>query len=286
MTDRQQPLEGMSAVITAGGGAIGSATARVLVRDGAHVLISGRTAEKLQGVVASLEQEAEEAGGSISWSTADGLDEAQIAALVERAGQRTGRVDMAVNVVGGGGGGSAPILRYKVEDLEAVLRQNIVSAYLLLKHAGGAMVRQGGGSFVAVSSMQATEPAPFLGAYCASKAGLEMLCKVAADELGEHNVRINMVRPGLTRTGAPGHPSGSPEAMEAYFEQQPLKRGGEPRNIAAAIRYFLGPESDWTTGTTLTVDGGNSLRRFPDLTFYWQDRMGEEMDKATRGDVS
>ena len=75
-----------------------------------------------------------------------------------------------------------------------------------------------------------------------------MLCKVAADELGEHRVRVNLVRPGLTRTGAPTHPSSDKEAMDAYYVQQPLQQAGEPRNIAAGIRYFLGPESDWTTG--------------------------------------
>src|ERR1019366_1068477 len=106
--------------------------------------------------------------------------------------------------------------------------------------------------------------------YCASKAGLEMLCKVAADELGEHHVRVNLVRPGLTRTGAAAHPSSNDAAMAAYYEQQPLHQPGMPINIANGIRYFLGPESDWTTGTTLTVDGGTSLRRFPDLAFYWE----------------
>jgi NAD(P)-dependent dehydrogenase (short-subunit alcohol dehydrogenase family) len=275
----------MTAIVTAGGGAIGSATAGLLARDGAHVLICGRTKEKLERVVESIQGDAAAAGGSIEFEVANGLEENDIRTLVERAGQRTGRVDMAANVVGGGGGSTSPILRYSVEGIEGTLRQNIISAYLLLKHAGGAMVRQGGGSFVAISSMQATEPAPFLGAYCAAKAGLEMLCKVAADELGEHNVRVNMVRPGLTRTGAASHPSSNQRAQEAYYEQQPLARPGDPRNIAHAVRYFLGPESEWTTGTTLTVDGGASLRRFPDLAFYWRERIGDEMDKAARGEV-
>src|SRR4051794_2989508 len=279
------PLQGMTAVVTAGGGAIGSATAAVLVRDGAHVVISGRTEEKLERVADALAADAKEAGGSISYHAADGLNEDQIRDLVAKATEISGRLHMAVNVVGGGGGSTAPILRYTVEMLEATLRQNIVSAYLLLKHAGGAMVRGGGGSFVAVSSMQATEPAPFLGAYCAAKAGLEMLCQVAADELGGQNVRVNLVLPGLTRTGNPQHPSANDQAMAAYYEQQPLQQTGKPENIANAIRYFLGPESEWTTGTALPVDGGNSLRRFPDLGFYWRDRIGDEMDKAQRGEV-
>jgi NAD(P)-dependent dehydrogenase (short-subunit alcohol dehydrogenase family) len=283
---RELALAGKSAVVTAGGGAIGSATAGVLVRDGAHVVIAGRTEEKLQRVVERLSPLAEESGGSIDYRVANGLDEGQIRALVDAGAERTGRLDIAVNVVGGGGGSTSPVLRYSVEMLEGTFRQNITSAYLLLKHACGHMVRSGqGGSFVAVSSMQATEPAPFLSAYCAAKAGLEMLCKTAADELGEHNVRINLVRPGLTRTGAPGHPSSDQAAQEAYYVEQPLRRPGDPQNIAEAIRYFAGPESEWTTGTTLTVDGGASLRRFPDLAFYWKDRIGEEMDKAAKGIV-
>src|SRR3954447_12109294 len=279
------PLQGMTAVVTAGGGAIGSATAAVLVRDGAHVVISGRTEEKLERVANSLAADAKEAGGSISYHAADGLNEDQIRELVAKATEITGRLQMAVNVVGGGGESTAPILRYTVEMLEGSLRQNIVSAYLLLKHAGGAMVRGGGGSFVAVSSMQATQTAPYLAAYCAAKAGLEMLCRVAADELGEHKVRVNMVRPGLTQTGVATHPSANEAAMAAYYEHQPLQQTGQPQNIGYAIRYLLGPESEWTTGMAFPVDGGTSLRRFPDLRFYWAERIAGEMEKADRGEV-
>src|SRR3954466_7636400 len=260
-TNAKLPLQGMSAVVTAGGGAIGSAPAGILVRDGAHVLISGRTQEKLERVCDSLQGDAKEAGGSISWQVANGLVEDEIRALVDTATKLTGKLDMAVNVVGGGGGSTAPILRYTVDMLEGTFRQNITSAYLLLKHAGGAMVRGGGGSFVAVSSMQATQPAPYLAAYCASKAGLEMLCKVAADELGEHKVRVNLVRPGLTETGVATHPSANEAAMAAYYEHQPLQQTGQPQNIGYAIRYLLGPESEWTTGVAFPVDGGTSLRR-------------------------
>ena len=109
-----KPLGGKSAIVTAGGGAIGSATTRLLVADGAHVLISGRTAAKLERVVDELSDVAKAAGGSIGYHAGSSLDEDVMRALVERAGQATGSVDIAVNVVGGGGGGTAPILRYSV----------------------------------------------------------------------------------------------------------------------------------------------------------------------------
>jgi NAD(P)-dependent dehydrogenase (short-subunit alcohol dehydrogenase family) len=274
----------MSAVITGGGGGIGSATASVLVDDGAHVLIAGRTESTLRQVALALEPAAKASGGSIRWAVCDALDEPQVQALVSSAAVPTGRVDMAVNVVGGGRG-ILPILRCSVEIVEGTLRQNITSAFLVIKHAGAAMVRDGGGSIVAVSSMQATQTAPLLASYCAAKAGLEMLCQVAADELGEHGVRINVVRPGLTRNGQPTHLSAIPEVLDAYFEQQPIRRAGESPDIAHAIRYLAGPESDWVTGVALTVDGGTSLRRFPDLAFHWRQRLSEEMDRAASGDI-
>jgi NAD(P)-dependent dehydrogenase (short-subunit alcohol dehydrogenase family) len=278
-------LLGRRAIVTAGGGAIGSATARALLADGADVLISGRTEAKLERVADALRDLASASGGSIEHQACDSLDEDGVRALVERAAQRTGRVDIAVNVVGGGGGGTSPVLRYTREMFMSTLEQNMLSAYLLLKHAGAAMVRQGGGSFVAVSSMQSHQTAPLLAAYCASKAGLEMLLKVAADELGGHGVRVNVVRPGLTRTGVASHPSSNADALAAYLEQQPIARPGEPDDIAQAIRYFAGPESSWTTGQALDVDGGCSLRRFPDLTEFWRPRFGDAMDDAARGIV-
>jgi NAD(P)-dependent dehydrogenase (short-subunit alcohol dehydrogenase family) len=80
-------------------------------------------------------------------------------------------------------------------------------------------------------------------AYCAAKAGLEMLVRCAAEELGEHRVRVNAVRPGLTRTDATTGMFADEDVVAAYMEQQPLDREGEADDIAGAIRYFCGPES-------------------------------------------
>ena len=117
--------------------------------------------------------------------------------------------------------------------------------------------------------MQDTEVAPNFAFYCASKAALEMMCKVAADELGGQGVRVNVVRPGLTQNSNESHLSYIPDVVAAYFQQQPIQRSGQSIDIAHAIRYLAGPESSWVTGTSIVVDGGNSLRRFPDLQFHW-----------------
>jgi len=269
--DQGQALRGMRALITGGGGAIGGAAAELLARDGAHVLVAGRTRSKLERVAARVREAVGSGAGSVDLMEMDALDEEAVIDMTKRAGGSEGRLDMAVAVVGGGAV-PRPVLAQSVASLEQTLMANIASTFLILKHAGTMMVAGGGGSIVAVSSMQATESAPMFGPYCAAKAGLEMLCRVAADELGGVGVRVNVVRPGLVRNGNPGHLSEDAEAVERYMAEQPIARPGEAMDIGHAIRYLAGPESSWVTGQSITVDGGTSLRRFPDLTEVWKHR--------------
>lgn len=268
------PLQGTTALLVGGAGGIGRASARLLLADGAHVTIASRSAERLAAEAERLAPAADAGGGSIRWTVCDSLDSDQVRAAVAFAAEPTGRLDAAVGIAGGGP--LAPVLRYDVGVLEATLRRNITSFYLVLQHAGTAMVRGGGGSVVAVSSMQAVQAAPMFAAYCAAKAGLEMLVRCAAEELGVHRVRVNAVRPGLTRTDATQGMFADPGVVEAYLAQQPLARPGEAEDVAGAIRYFCGPESAWTTGQCLAVDGGTMLRRFPDLAGWYRARLGDE----------
>jgi len=268
-------LRNVTALLVGGAGGIGRATARLLLADGAHVTIASRSAERLAAEADRLGPAAAESGGSIRWTVCDSLDAEQVAAAVALAAEPTGRLDAAVAIAGGGP--LAPVLRYDVATLEDTMRRNITSFYLVLRHAGQAMIRSGaGGSVVAVSSMQAAQPAPMFAAYCAAKAGLEMLVRCAAEELGGHRIRVNAVRPGLTRTDATTGMFADDEVMAAYLEQQPIARPGEAEDVAGAIRYFCGPESSWTTGQCLAIDGGTMLRRFPDLTPFYRKRLGEE----------
>jgi NAD(P)-dependent dehydrogenase (short-subunit alcohol dehydrogenase family) len=126
------------------------------------------------------------------------------------------------------------------------------------------MVRNGGGSFVAVSSTAAVFSARYLASYCAGKAAVDHLVRVAANELGRLNIRVNSVQPGMTRTGATAGAFENAAMMQQFRDNQALDRHGEADDQAQAIRYFAGPESAWVTGQCLTVDGGNTLHEFID----------------------
>lgn len=260
----RRPLAGMTALVTGGAGGIGRSTARLLVADGAHVMIASRSAGHLQETADDLAPLAAEAGGSIRWTTCDATDSPQVQAAVTLAAEPTGKLDMAVSVPGGGG--MAAVLDYEPEQFTDVVAFNVAAPFLMIKHAGQHMADAGGGSIVAVSSTAAIQSCRFLSAYCAGKAGVDALVRVAADELGALNVRVNAVRPGLTATDATDGLVHNDSVVAQYLEQQPLQRIGRPDDIAEAIRYLAGPESSFTTGQFITVDGGHTLRAFVDFS--------------------
>jgi len=251
-------LTGQRAVVVGGGSGIGLATARLLARDGASVTIVGRTEQKLIDAAAELTGE----GLTVSWCVCDALDGGSVRAAVEAASDDDGRLQIAVVVPGGGG--VMPVLLYEDDAFSAEVDQNVRPVFLFLKYAGRAMVRAGGGSFIAISSTAAVFSSKYLAGYAAGKAAVDQLVRVAADELGRLGVRVNSVQPGLTRTAATAGMFRSEAMTAAFLAQQPLARHGEPDDIAQAVRYFAGPESSWVTGQLLTVDGGHTLRAFID----------------------
>jgi NAD(P)-dependent dehydrogenase (short-subunit alcohol dehydrogenase family) len=250
------PLANCRALIVGGGSGIGLATAALLAADGASVTIAGRTEAKLAAAAAPLAA----AGHLVDWLVCDALDGDSVRRAVEHAAGDRG-LDVAVAVPGGGAIGSVLLI-----DDDAFSRQidaNIRPAFLTLKYAGLAM-RNRGGSIVAVSSTAAVLSSRYLAAYCAGKAAVDQLVRVAADELGQYGIRVNSVRPGLTRTDATDRVFTNEPMVEAFVAQQPLARSGEANDVAGAIRYLAGPESSWVTGQHLTVDGGHTLRAFVD----------------------
>jgi NAD(P)-dependent dehydrogenase (short-subunit alcohol dehydrogenase family) len=251
------PLEGLRALVVGGGSGIGLASARLLATDGARVTIAGRTVGKLADAAAGLTAE----GLPVHFAVCDALSGPSVADAVEQASE-DGCLDIAVVVPGGGS--IAPVLLFGDDEFSREVDLNVRPVYLTLKYAGQAMVRNGSGSFVAISSTAATFSARYLASYAAGKAAVDQLTRVAADELGAFGIRVNSVRPGLTRTPATQRAFEHPTMLDAFLAGQALAKPGEAVDVAHAVRYLAGPESCWVTGQHLGVDGGHTLRAFVD----------------------
>jgi NAD(P)-dependent dehydrogenase (short-subunit alcohol dehydrogenase family) len=268
-----QDLAGWSALVTGGGSGIGLACAQRLARDGASVTICGRSEERLAAGKAAIEEVA--AGAKVAAVPADVTDEAAVVAAVEAATALTGRLD---GVVASAGGSETigPVTHVDADGWRRTLDLNLTGTMLTIKAAGRVMARQGGGAMVAISSIAGVVSHRWFGAYGPAKAGIEMLCMVAADELGASGVRVNAVRPGLTRTDLVQFITSPGPVLDDYLSCMPLGRIGEPEDVAGLVRFLLGPEATWITGQVVAADGGHSLRRGPDISSMIGPLFGED----------
>lgn len=269
MTDNSV-LQGRTALVTGGSGGIGAACAGRLAADGAAVMLMGRREDRLRETRDAIV--AKHPAARVELRAGDAMVEADVIAAAQAAYALQGRLDIVVPTVGGGG--FMPLMMQSLEGLMQELALNVGSAFLAIRHCAPLM--DGGGSIVCISSTTAAMPFPWLSAYCAGKAGLEGLVKSAADELASARIRINAVRPGLTRSEATGAMFASPETVTAFNEQIPLQRTGEGEDIAEGVRYLAGPESAWVTGQCFNIDGGQCLRRHPDMTEALAAAFGED----------
>lgn len=271
-------LAGRAALITGGASGIGLACAEQLVRDGASVTIAARNEARLRESAARLEALAAE-GVTVQWVRCDVADEDDVRNAVARAEEPEGGLHLAV--ASAGTGAVAPVVVMTREQWQGVLDVNLTGAFLTLKHTAAAMARAGGGSFVAISSIASPLTHPWWSAYCVSKAGLDMLVRTAADELGVAGVRVNSVRPSLVPTDLATPLAADEAVVEDYLEQIPLGRLGTVEDVAGSVRFLLGPESSWITGQCIGVDGGHTLRRGPHTPHWVRAVYGDEAIAAT-----
>jgi len=255
-------IEGYAALVTGGGSGIGLGAAKRFAADGAHVTICGRTEDRLVAASSEIRAVARD-GVRVQHVVADVTVEGDVAKAVELAAEPTDALDVLFACAGGSRHFGA-ITESDVETWRATLDLNIVGTMLSIKHAAPAMARSGGGSIIATSSIAGTATHKFMSAYCVGKAGIEMLVKVAADELGASNIRVNAVEPGLVATDLVEFITGGGPLLDDYLQQMPVSRVGTVDDIAAAVRFLAGPESSWMTGEMLAIDGGHHLRRGPD----------------------
>lgn len=250
-------LEGRVAVITGGGSGIGAATARRLVAEGARAVLADRNPDVLATMAGEL-------GDAVRTEIVDVTDEPDVERMVARALQDFGRLDIGVNCAGFGTFGLIP--DHPVDEWRAVIDTCLTGVFLSVKHESAAMRAAGSGAIVNIASINSRVPAKGMSAYCCAKAGVEMLTRVAAMELGPHGVRVAGIGPGYVDTPLTAFANAVPQVRDAYVASTPLGRAGQPEDIADAVAFLVSDDGRWVSGDTLFVDGGSLSSAYPDLT--------------------
>jgi NAD(P)-dependent dehydrogenase (short-subunit alcohol dehydrogenase family) len=260
----QLSFENRTYLVTGGGSGIGKGVAAALVAAGASVMIVGRNPDRLADAVKEIES-LEAGSGSIRYEPADITNEEEATRAVDAATAWHGRLHGVVHCAGGSQT-IGPITQIDSELWRQTIDLNVNGTMYVLKHAAREMVRGGGGSFVGISSIAASNTHRWFGAYGVGKSALDHLMQLAADELGPSWVRVNSIRPGLIRTELVAPVLDSPELSEDYRSITPLPRPGEVEDIANVAMFLLSDAASYVTGQVINVDGGLMLRRGPDFS--------------------
>ena len=240
------------ALITGATSGIGVEIARRLVDDGLTVVVSGRSAERGKAVAQDL-------GDDAHFVQADLTMAAAPEALVEETVRLTGQLDVLVNNAAIDHTGS--LLDVPAAEIRATFETNTFAAIACLQAAGRAMRARGaGGAIINITSRLASIGVPTMSVYSASKGAMLALTTAAAVELGPHQIRVNAVAPGMTRTPLYDEwlaAQDDPAATERRVTDAiPLGRIATPQDVAAAVSYLAGPGAAYITGVSLPVDGG------------------------------
>lgn len=250
-------LEGKVAVITGGASGIGEGTVRLFAERGARVVIADIQDERGQ-------QLAEDLGPSTTYQHTDVSQESAVQAAVQLAVQKWGRLDCMFNNAGFGGV-SGPIELTDMDAYDQTMAVLLRGVFLGIKHAAAVMKVQGSGSIVSTASVAGLQAGFGPHAYSAAKAAVIHLSRSVSMELGEFGVRANSVCPGFIATNIFTTPFGLTGAaadaaigsISAAFEDwAPLKRSGQPRDIAQAVAWLASDESSYVTGQHIAIDGG------------------------------
>jgi len=232
---------------------IGRATAIAFAREDAKVVISGRRDTEGQALVKELRS----LGSEAEFVRADVRHESDVKALVERTLEKFGRLDIAVNNAGTEGK-PGPITEQTAESYAATFDTNVLGVLLSMKHELGVMQSQGGGSIVNISSTMGQRGAPGASLYTASKHAVEGLTKSAALEAAAFGVRVNAVAPGPIETAMLDRFTGSAHIKAGLVAGIPLKRAGQPDEIADAILFLASSKASFITGQIISVNGGKT----------------------------
>lgn len=241
-----QPLQGQNALITGAGRGIGKAIALGLAQMGAECYLVARSSDQLDEVKSAIE----EFGGRAHAIVGDLSQPDQ----VEKIGQDFVSVGPSILVNNAGVTRDTVLLRMKDEQWDDVLNLNLRSAFLLTRAVAKGMLKKRYGRIINITSVIGIRGNAGQCNYAASKAGLIGFTRSLARELGARNITVNAVAPGYIETEMTA--SLSEKVKEGILNQLPLRRMGQPKDIARAVGFLAHPESDYITGQVLNVDGG------------------------------
>jgi len=249
-------LSGKVAVVTGSSRGIGKAIAEALADHGAKVVISSRKQDACETVASAIN--AKHGEGKAIALAASISDKEALRRLVDGTMAELGRIDVLVcnaasNPYYGPMGGISD------EAFRKILDNNVLSNHWLVQMVGPQMIERGEGSIIIVSSIGGMTSSTMIGAYNISKAADFQLARNLAAEFGPHGVRVNCIAPGLVRTDFARALWENPETLKAVTRGTPMRRIGEPHEIAGAAVFLAAPASSFMTGQAVIVDGGSTI---------------------------
>jgi NAD(P)-dependent dehydrogenase (short-subunit alcohol dehydrogenase family) len=248
-------LDNKVGVVTGAGQGIGRAIAMSYAREGARVVVADFNETAGKETVALIQQ----AGGEATFAYGDVSKEDSVRAMIETVLTTYGRLDIACNSAALSRG-SGRIHDYDREVFEETLEMCLTNTWLCMKYEIPAMLENGGGAIVNISSNASLKGQPFNTAYAAAKGGVNILTRSSAAEYGSKGIRINAVSPGIVRTpGIEKYLEEQPQAAQNMLKRPVMKRLGEPEEIADAVTFLSSERASYITGQVLSVDGGEAV---------------------------
>jgi len=250
-------LEGKGAVVTGAASGIGFAIARAFVEAGAHVMLCDVNANAVEAAARELGR------GAVAW-VADVSNEAQVEQALGAARRAFGSLDIVVNCAGFGA--IVPITELTSAQWKAVQAVTLGGVFHGIKHGARLMLEQGRpGVIINISSVNGRQPGEGQAAYCAAQAGVDMLTRCGALELGSRGIRVVGVAPGLVETPLTRHELEDPAMRELFLGIIPMRRPVAAQEIAAAAVFLASDGARSINGDTIAIDGGSLTKGYPAL---------------------